>query len=83
MIDEEEQTFMLSDLSQGGLSFIIPIEQQENFERDKTVIIKRIGSKTFKNEVRAKVVHLSTLSEIIETQMKVGLQYEEAPKLDN
>ncbi len=80
-VRDETHSFMMSDISQGGLSFIIPVEQRKDFPIDKIISIKKIGNKELKENISAKVVHISTLVDDFENQLKVGIQYEQGIEL--
>lgn len=86
---EDQYTFILCDLSQGGLAFLVSAQLAKNFIARKSIEIKEIGSKRFSTPIKAVIIHCGPYQKDntkgIQTSQsfhKVGIQFSEIPNLD-
>lgn len=72
-----ESVFVICDISQGGLAFIVPSIYSEQFQVKDYIHIKKIGKKKVSPGIKAEIMHLSPLHENHETFIKVGVSFKE------
>ena len=80
-VDDGQEAYLMNDLSQGGLSFLIPKYMASKFESGQIVKIYRIGKQSFKIPIQAEIRHISTSASGMKSTLKVGVLFLNKPKL--
>ena len=76
----KEHTFILCDLSQGGLAFLASVKIAESFKQGGILEIYEIGSKKFTVPIKGIIIHCAPYQS--KSFQKVGIQFSEIPNLD-
>lgn len=68
-------TLVLQDLSQGGISFLVPKHLEEYFCSGDTVKIWKMGAQVFNDALELEVLHKAEITEGTRNSVKVGGQF--------
>ncbi len=74
------EIYILNDLSQGGLSFLIPSHLSEKIRMGDKIKIKKMGKQVFQNYLEGIVIHISSLNSSTTSSLKIGVRFMPASK---
>lgn len=74
------EIYILNDLSQGGLSFLIPSHLSEKVRMGDKIKIKKMGKQVFQNYLEGIVIHISSLNSSTTSSLKIGVRFMPASK---
>jgi c-di-GMP-binding flagellar brake protein YcgR len=80
-VDDGQEAYLMNDLSQGGLSFLVPKYMSNKFEPKQIVEIYRIGKQTFKKPITAEIRHISQSAGGMKSTLKIGVRFLGKPSL--
>lgn len=78
---ENKIIYILNDLSQGGLSFLIPKHLEDTIKIGDKVYIKRMGKQLFKEPISGIVIHKNPLTNVSSSSIRIGVRFLDTPNL--
>jgi c-di-GMP-binding flagellar brake protein YcgR len=76
---ENKIIYILNDLSQGGLSFLIPKHLEDTIKIGDKIYIKRMGKQLFKEPISGIVIHKNPLTTVSSSSIRIGVRFLDTP----
>lgn len=76
---ESKTIYILNDLSQGGLSFLIPKHLEDTIKIGDKIYIKKMGKQLFTDPISGIVIHKNPLTTVSSSSIRIGVRFLDTP----